>query len=121
VSEVNAKLAFTYFHDDSIKIKDDVMGFRRKLVQALLQNEWVEKEDESSPEGRSKRKKIVDRKLSMPLKFTLKFVGNSWSRVTTKYLQCNCRCGEMTRTFCTCDKMVFYCLTCFANHLKEVE
>jgi hypothetical protein len=86
---VNAKLAFTYFHHDSIKTNDVMIGFRRKLVQALLQNEWVQREDESSPEGRPKRKKIVDHQLSRPPKLTVKFVGNSWSRVTTKYLQCN--------------------------------
>jgi hypothetical protein len=121
VSEVNAKLAFTYFHHDSNKTNDDMIGFRRKLVQALLQNEWFEREDESSPEARPKRKRIVDHELLRPPKFTGKFVGNSWTRVTTKYLQRNCGCGERTRTFCSCDKTVFYCLPCFANHLKEVE
>jgi hypothetical protein len=74
VSEVNAKLAFTYFHNDSIKTNDDMIGFRRNLVQALLQNEWPGKEDESSPEGRPKRKKIVDHQLLRPPKFTGKLL-----------------------------------------------
>jgi hypothetical protein len=125
VTEVNAKLAWDYFRNEpTCRPGSDPNGmipFRQKLIQELLNNEWVVREEEVSPRTTRPRRVSVYHQLQNPPKFTGKWDGNAWSKVATEYLQRVCSCGKRTRTHCACSKLVFYCVDCFADHKREVE
>ena len=121
VTEVNSCKAAEYFQNDGAPISQ--LAYRRKLAMELMTNTLDGATDSvMSPSGnlRKKRKLVSHDPLKIP-NFCGKFQNGQWTPVATKWLQQLCHgCSMRTRTYCSCNKSVYMCITCYAEHVSEV-
>lgn len=133
VAEVNSLFAYAHFVTKSPPMA--TLSYRKLLAKLLIDNPYLESEastgDDSAPESERKRRRTraaFQHQLERPPKFTGRWSKGAWTKSTVMYLQQECsgvidgsRCRKRTRTFCVCDKSVFYCATCFVRHQMEVQ
>ena len=120
-SEVNAALAAGHMQNNGNVTP--TLEFRRALAKEMLEN-TIGLED--SDRGRPARSCTFPARLPCELVSVTHFCG-AWDGATTqfkkasqKYQKHRCRnfsvCKQKTRTYCNCNKGVFLCNQCFADH-----
>jgi hypothetical protein len=121
VTEVNVKLMMDYLQDKKDENPTAMIDFRKKLVKELIENPYLVGEEEGvSPRNLHVRQQAIHHLMEKPPQFTAKFDGRAWKRSCVQYLQQCCKYRRKMRTYCACDKTIFYCVPCFANHFNEV-
>ena len=93
VTEVNVYKAFLYFVWKDDQVPASLVTFRKRLAQAFINNDYVDKEE---PRGskRSKKRARLEHSLRTALRHASKFVGGRWQKkAKARYQQFVCR-GE---------------------------
>jgi hypothetical protein len=93
------------------------LNFEKKIASELL----GDNKENIDKQSRRKRPLEMEHRLLKVPDFCGKWNGRSWDRSVCQYLQQRCACKKKTRSYCACNKLVFYCVECFANHLVEVK
>ena len=121
VAEANSFLAFKYFVCNDNE-KKTLMEFRSELAWGLIDNDYLDSDEEVEPEKKKKRRRIEHKMLSAS-KRCVKFDGQRWiKKGKLDYPQFICRvngCKQAIRTYCQCDVGRWLCKDCFSIHIVE--
>ena len=137
LTQVNSLLAYNYFNRRA-KGEECVnkATFTRQLAKELMRNDDSELAKELAsdnaintgqrkklPKGaqyNSKKDKfdVGDHSLCRLETYRGKWDGKNFPKINSKYSRCKCtyRCGNETRTFCSCDYTLMLCSTCYGKH-----
>jgi hypothetical protein len=128
--ETNSKLAHDYFKQVPSSQKLTNVQWRQRLIDDLLKLYPIP--EVASPQKRQRTSADLDLALSGHLHETKPlhagdYIGrgaglvDGFRRCKKPYQQQACqgsRCGKPCRTYCTCDKSIPLCATCYAIHLR---
>ena len=119
VTEINCYLAFIFFvwnGEERLKLQE----FRSELAWELIDNTFLNDENEKHKTGRPKRH-IIDHKLETAPPFAKKICKGKWDKTCKqRYQQFACKsfqCSKKVRTYCICDVGKWMCQSCFVNHI----
>ena len=87
------------------------------MMENTLDNSGMVEESPSRSKRATQSVIIGHRIMSIP-SFCGQWVNGAWTKVATQYLQKTCKCGNLTRYYCECNRAVYYCIQCYAVHFK---
>ena len=105
VTEVNVSLGMVEFCDNA---PTSQIEFRKKLADVLINNEYFNEEDDTTPVKKAKKQRT-----SVHSYCTLPKGKNFKIKCTT--------CTRRTRGYCKCSPGIYRCNECYALHLIGVE
>ena len=120
ISEVNTNLAEAYFTRKLAPRPQ--LEFRKLLAKDLINNKYLEDEQNKLNIRRSKRQATINTHSLLSLPPSKKFRGSKIIKAKSKYPQATCSGGHRkVRTYCVCSPGILRCEQCFVLHCLEAE
>ena len=118
VTEVNVSLGMVEFCDNA---PTSQIEFRKKLADVLINNEYFNEEDDTTPVKKAKKQRTsVHSYCTLPK--GKKFQEGRMVEAKSAYPQHKCTtCTRRTRGYCKCSPGIYRCNECYALHLIGVE
>ena len=119
VTEVNANHARAYFGGERLP----QIEFRMKLAWEMINNTLEHNAEVEEEASRSLRKRQHELITLQPFQGRYCARTKKFKRVKAQYQQQRCRnysnCQKQIRTYCSCTKGLFLCVTCFGKHIID--
>ena len=118
VTEVNVSLGMVEFCDNA---PTSQIEFRKKLADVLINNEYFNEEDDTTPVKKAKKQRTsVHSYCTLPK--GKKFQEGQMVEAKSAYPQHKCTtCTRRTRGYCKCSPGIYCCNKYYALHLIGVE
>lgn len=116
--EVNVYLARKYF----LSIEEEFVDFRKRMAFKLM-NVKAETEEDERAVTRQRVRRIEHQLITPPAH--CKWNGEKWVKCHKRpYQQLRCAgilCFQRTRTMCVCNRAIYWCANCYAEHRVDDE
>lgn len=118
VTEVNCLLSYSYFDNNPTM---STIDFRKLLAKELINNKYIAIEQTDQIKGTKRASKQLDHE-HVTLPAFKKFQGVRLVPHNMEYPQFKCKgCPRKVRRYCRCNPGIFYCVECYANHIREAD
>jgi len=119
ITEVNIFLVDNFFYNAGHTC---MLGFRKVLAYALINNPYIPQQEESPSRRTSARRPLVVAHQLNAVPVFKKFRRDgTLEDCKQRYQQRRCSCGSRVRTYCACSPGIYRCTQCYADHLSTEE
>lgn len=120
VTEVNVRRVREYMFADDKNEGTTQQEFRKQFAFSLIFNQRLEDEELSPRTAKRRRRNRNDGHELISLGPFENFRGSRIVKTKTRCTQRRCSCGaRRCNTYCKCTPGVFYCSSCFVDHVSE--